>query len=236
MAHTVLLNNVDHKDLRVITDRRAGLGDDVMFAVTFAAEFRNLQAHYPIVFHKTTDGASFQPIALLGFEEGQNLFLGPEGWDADTLPLAIERQPFLIGMAGDGLVMHVDLDSPRISRTEGEPLFLPYGGSTNYLEEMNSVLLALHQGLQSTPAFIAALLAHDLLESFVFDVEGADGSQSRLAGYYTINEERLNALAGDALAELHRAGHLQPVFMAVASLSNLRALVGRQQRRQVGGR
>ena len=39
-----------------------------MFALTFPAEFRNLQAHYPIVFRKTRDG-QFQPIALFGFRE-----------------------------------------------------------------------------------------------------------------------------------------------------------------------
>ena len=49
----MLLNNVDHKDLRVITTRGAEYGDDVMFALTFPAEFRNIQAHYPIVFRKT---------------------------------------------------------------------------------------------------------------------------------------------------------------------------------------
>lgn len=231
MANTVLLNNVDHKALRVITQRSAAYGDEVMFAVTFAAEFRNLQAHYPIVFLKSPDGASFQPIALFGFQEGQNLFLGPQGWDAHYVPLAVERQPFLIGVAGDELMMHVDLDSPRIGVGAGEPAFLPHGGTTEFLERMNSVLLAIHEGLQSNPAFIAALLEHELLESFVFDVERPDGSMNRLAGFYTINEERLAALDGDALARLHQAGHLQAVFMAVASVSNFRALVERQNQR-----
>jgi SapC len=92
---------------------------------------------------------------------------------------------------------------------------------------MTSVLLAIHQGLQSTPAFVAALLAHDLLEPFVFDLELADGSRSRLSGFYTINEERLQALGGGALEQLSRAGHLQAAFMAVASLSQLRALIVR---------
>ena len=57
-------------------------GDAVMSAVTFPAEFRSLQAHYPIVFRKSQDGTTFEPVALFGFEEGQNLFLGPHGWDA----------------------------------------------------------------------------------------------------------------------------------------------------------
>lgn len=229
MANTVLLNNIDHADLRVVTRRGAEYGDAVMFALTFPDEFRSLQAHYPIVFRKTADGATFVPMALFGLREGQNLFLGPDGWDASYVPLAIERQPFLIGNSSGEWVVHVDLDSPRIA-LDGEPVFRTHGGTTEYLERMSSVLLAIHEGLQRTPAFVAALLEHELLESFVFDVELPDGSQNRLAGFYTINEERLNRLDGVALERLHRAGHLQAIYMALASLSNLRGLVERMGR------
>ena len=231
MANTVLLNNIDHKDLRVDTGRGAALGDDVMCALTFPAEFRNMQAHYPIVFRKTADGA-FQPFALFGFKEGQNLFLEDGRWDATYLPLAIERQPFLIGTAGDELVIHVDLDSPRISMGNGagETVFLKHGGTTVFLDRVNSVLLTLHQGLQSTSAFVDALLQQDLLESFVLDVQLDDGSQHRLTGFYTINEDRLNRLDGHALERLNRAGHLEPIYMAIASLSNLRVLIERMNR------
>ena len=232
MSTPVLLNNVDHKDLRVLTQRGAAYGDNVMLVHTFAAEFRNLQAHYPIVFQKTAQGA-FHPVALLGFQEGQNLFLKAGGWDASYLPLAMEREPFLIGKQGEELLVHVDLDSPRISRSEqGQALFLPHGGSSEHLERVTSVLLAIHEGLQGTPAFAAALLAHELLESFVLDVEAPDGSVQRLAGFYTIDEERLARLQGEALQQLHRAGYLEPVFMAVASLSKLRELIERQNQRE----
>lgn len=237
MANTVLLNNVDHHQLRVVTSRAAEYGDNVMFVLTFPAELRDLQAHYPIVFRKTFDGIGFEALALLGFEDGENLFLGAQGWDAHYLPLAIERQPFLIGVAGDELMVHVDLDSPRLGTgtSTGEAVFLPHGGSTEYLERINSTLLAIHQGLQATPAFISALLSHELLESFVLDIELDDGSQNRLAGFYTINEERLASLGGAALESLSRAGYLQPIYMALASLSNLRALIERKNRRHAGG-
>ena len=71
MPNTALLNNIDHRELRIITARGAEYGDDVMVAMTFPGEFRNIQAHYPIVFRKTAEG-QFQPLALLGFQERQN--------------------------------------------------------------------------------------------------------------------------------------------------------------------
>jgi hypothetical protein len=236
MSNNVLLNNVDHKNLRVVTSRGADYGDSVMCALTFPAEFRDLQAHYPIVFRKTTDGAGFEAVALFGFQDGENLFLAANGWDATYLPLAIERQPFLIGIGGEELMVHVDLDNPRISSTAGEPVFLPHGGTTEFLERMNSALLTIHQGLQAAPAFISALLSLELLESFVLDVELDDGSQNRLAGFYTVNEDRLGGLGGDALERLHRAGHLQALYMVIASLSNFRALIERKNRLHAGNR
>lgn len=236
MPRTVLLNNVDHQDLRIVTRRSAELGDAVMSAVTFPAEFRSLQAHYPIVFRKLADGTGFEPVALLGLEEGRNLFLSDGRWDATHVPMSIERLPFYIGRDDGELVVHVDLDSPRIAlgEGEGEAVFLPHGGSTPFLERMSSLLLAIHQGLQGTPAFVAAMLAHDLLEPFVFEVQRPDGARGRLVGYYTLHEERLQALDGEVLQRLSRAGHLQAAYMAVASLSQLRVLVERSARADGG--
>ncbi|OYU46839.1 MAG: peptidase [Burkholderiales bacterium PBB4] len=236
MSYPVLLNNLDHKDLRIITAHGPQYGDSLMTALSFPQEFRNLQAHYPIVFFKSEDGTTFQSAALLGFEERENLFLSAGHWDASYVPLTIARQPFSIGKAEGELVLHVDLNSPRISRTEGEPVFLEYGGNTDFLNRMGSTLLCIHEGLQQVPAFSAALIELNLLESFVFDVELPDGSQHRLAGCYTIHEERLQALDGPVLERLSRAGFLQPIFMAIASLSHLSALAERKRRAYVAHR
>lgn len=232
MTSHVPLNNIDHRDLRVVTARGAAYGDDVMAAVTFPGEFRNIQACYPIVFQKAADGTGFQPLALLGLREGQNLFLREGRWDAPYLPLAIERQPFLIGFEADGQpVVHVDLDSPRIGRGEGEgqgePVFLPYGGMTEHLERISSVLQALHDGLQRTPAFVDALLKHELLEAFALEFEGPGGAPQRWSGCYTIHEERLSRLGAAALGELNAGGHLLDIYMAVASVARFRDLIDR---------
>lgn len=227
MANPVLLNNIDHKDLHVQTGRGAHFGDNVMSSLTFPSEFRDVQACYPIVFRKTANG-DFEAHALFGFQEGENLFLGMHGWEAPYVPLAIERQPFLIGMNGDELTIHVDLENPRLSTTSGERVFLPHGGTSEYLERVNSALLSIHLGLQQARGFQAALLEHQLLESFVFDIALDDGVQYRLAGFYAINEERLSALPGSVLERLNRSGYLQAIYMAIASMSNFRTLIERK--------
>lgn len=229
MSRHVLLNNIDHHALRVDTARSVALGDNVMSAPVFLTEFRNVQTHYPIVFAKAAEGG-WQPVALFGLQEGQNLYLDERGWDAGYVPLAHARQPFLIGRDGDALMVHIDLDSPRVATDRGEPLFREHGGTTDYLDRMTSMLLALHEAIPTTAAFANALSTHGLLESFVLDVEFEDGGQGRLAGFHTINEERVRALDGRALSVLHQAGHLEAIFMAMASLGHLRGLIDRANR------
>jgi len=238
MATHALLNNVDHKHLRVITARGARYGDAVMSALTFPAEFRELQAYYPIVFARNADGSAFDALALFGFEDGENLFLDeaegrPARWDAAAIPLSVERQPFLIGRGAEELSIHIDMDHPRVtaaSADDGEALFLTYGGTSEYLERIASVLRTLHDGLDAAKAFSAALVELELLESFVLDIELDDGSQNRLGGFYTIHEERLLALSAEQLERLNRAGYLQAIYMAVASLSQFRGLIDRKNR------
>lgn len=239
MANHALLNNVDHKNLKIITARSADYGDNVMYTMTFADEFRSIQAHYPIFFRKQADTGQFQAVAVFGFEEGENLYLRDDGWDATYIPLTIERQPFLIGFQSvqggapeeRKTVIHVDMDSPRVSETEGEAVFLEHGGLTQYLDRVNSVLHTIHEGVERDAAFIEALLEFELLESFTLDVELDNGAKYRMAGFYTINEEKLGELDGEALAKLNHDGHLQAIYMAVASLSNIRELISRRNAR-----
>ena len=233
MAKIELLNNIDHKNLKVKIERSAELGDDVWFTPTFPQEFRVLQNHYPIVFTKNTETGQFQAVALLGFEAGENLFLDENGWNASYIPLSIMRQPFLIGyqraekdgVAIKEMVVSVDMDNPRVNESEGEAVFLEHGGSSVYLEQVTSLLKLISDGFERNSAFIDMLMGMDLLESFVLDVELDDGSQHLMSGFYTINEESLAGLTGDDLVILNNNGHLEPIYMAIASMSNIPKLI-----------
>jgi hypothetical protein len=239
MAKHELLNNIDHKDLKIVTTRSADYGDDVMWALTFAAEFRSVQSHYPIFFRKDSSSGKFHAVAMFGFEGKENLFLADDRWDAAYVPLSVERQPFLIGYqrssdtdpADQQMVIHIDMESPRVGHDDGEPVFKAHGGLTPYLERINSILLMIHEGLENDARFIEAILAIGLLEPFTLDVELKDGSKNRLSGFYTIDEDKLRMLDGDTLAKLNSASHLMPIYMVVASMSKIRDLIDRRNSR-----
>lgn len=238
MTHHVALSSQAHRLLRINTACAADLGDGVRSCITFPAEFRNIQNHYPILFQLNPAREAFSILALLGFENGENLFLADGRWDARYRPLTMAIQPFLIGMPGTpggDKQVHIDLASPRISADTGTRVFDDDGRPTPMLEAITDRLAAVDAGYQASGAFVDCLVEHDLLEPFTLDIVLDDGAKNRLIGFHTINEDRLRELDAAALGAMHAAGHLFPTFMAVASLSNLAALVDRKNRLQARG-
>lgn len=230
MPNIQLVTTVDHKNTRIITRKSKELGDGVMSAATFPLEFRNLQSHYPILFQKGADNERFNAVALFGFEDGENLFLDAKGWNATYIPLMMRRQPFHIGLQkgpseDTTRVMQINMDSPRVSEVEGERLFLDQGGNTEFLEQMAVLLETIHLWNEQGKQFDEVLVELDLLEPVTFDITLENGRQSQLLGFYTINEEKLKALPGEMLERLNNMDYLMPIYMAIASLSNIAKLL-----------
>lgn len=235
MSQYEVLSSEKHRLIRVKSGYSAVMGDAVMYAMTYPMEFRDIQSFYPILFTKDPNTGGFFAAALLGFEADQNLFLRDDGWDATYVPALVQRQPFLIATGGEGdtrpPVVSLDLDHPRVSQTDGEALFDTGGEPSEFLRRKVALLDKLHRGLQHGSGFVNMLLQHELLEQITFDIAFNDGSKKTLQGFYSIAEERLYQLEGDVLESLNKAGYLQPVFMAVASLSRVRDLIERRNRR-----
>ncbi len=239
MSRHAILTQEEHAAVRVRTEHSAELGDAVQASFTVPLEFRRIQHDYPILFRRDPATGRFAALALLGFEAGENLFLDGDRWAADYKPMALAVQPFLVGRSSDGnapIQLHIDLDHPRISTSgEGVMLFDSTGLPTPFLEQVGEMLAELDSGHRASDSFFAALARHELLEPFSLDVELLDGSQHRMVGYHLINEERLRELDAESVAELHAEGHLMPIFMALASLSNLPRLIALKHNRNVNG-
>ncbi|MCH8536806.1 MAG: SapC family protein [Alkalimonas sp.] len=226
MATIELLNNVDHLDVKIRTERSPELGDNQMFCLSFPAEFRAAQAYYPILFYKDGNTGQFMPVLLLGFQAGENLFVQQQGWQAGYVPLDIAREPFTIGLQNNERVIHLDTAHPKVSRTTGEALFLEFGGNSPYLQRVAEQLETLHHGMTDAKQFSQQLLALELIESFVLDVTLNNDQQHSLHGFYTINEPRLAQLSGEQLAQLQQAGYLDAIYMMLASQSQFARLIG----------
>jgi hypothetical protein len=234
MAKHLLLNNITHKDLKIIARHSPAFGDNVGSTLTFPTEFADVHREYPILFQKNPDTGKFQSVVLLGLKSNENLFLDEfGGWKANYIPAVIERGPFLIGFqdqSRDGgsertPVIHVDMEHPRISETEGEAVFLDHGGLSPYLEKISKILNRIYDGMQISDAMFAAFAELDLIEPVNLEIELNDREVYRLHGNYTIHQEKLANLDGADLERLNRSGFLRCAFLAVESLGNIQRLV-----------
>src|SRR6187200_2813056 len=179
MSQLVMLNNIAHKNLRVINRFGAEFGDNVGTVPVYPTEFIDVHGEYPIFFRKDATTGEYSSVALLGFDRNENLYLNEGRWDAHYIPGIVARGPFLIGFQEQEVdgetrrepVIHVDLDHPRISKTEGETVFLPQGGNSPYLERVSLVLRGIRDGLEMSKAMFATYTALDLIEPVTLEIK-----------------------------------------------------------------
>lgn len=202
-----------------------------MFIPVYTSEMRALQSNFPLMIYKSPSDGSFSPIALFGFEQGENLFIDEDRWVSQYIPMLIQRGPLMIATDGQtetgepSRVIAIDMEHPNVSDADGEPLFLEFGGNTAYLDRLATMLEGIHQGHSLTPLFIDALNQHNLITAISLKITLKNGQDHALEGFYAIDDERLQALNEDAITDLHRRGHLLPAFMMVASQSQLKRLI-----------
>ena len=228
MTHIVALNDLVHRTVRVQAEAAAKFGDNQRFVQVVVTEFSLLVTHYPILFSKDTDTGAFFCGAMLGIDEGENLFLkeggaGHEGYR----PLNLQRAPFFV--CGDDLA--IDLDHPRVGADTGQALFNDRGEPTPYLESIKAAFQQLKPGIEMTKRFIETLLKLNLLEPIDIVLGFDDGSKRNLADLYTVNQEGLRMLPDASIVELFRRGYLQLIYLLIASLKQIPVLAKKKNDR-----
>jgi len=226
------LNSVQHASLRIIRKYSAALGDNVMTCLAFTTEMRTLQGTYPLLLQRIEGNATPLPVALLGLENNENLFLcaSESGWTTEIIPMMMQKGPFYIAKEQDnsGAVRNVialDERHPKLSLETGENLFSDAGGHSLYLERIIALLENIEGSHPHTLEFATTLDALELITPLDFKFTLDDGSVHTLTGFYGLDEERLQSLPSDTLHSLHQKGHLLPLFMMLASQSQISRLM-----------
>lgn len=237
MTNIVLLDNVDHADLRVAQGYGPAFGDAINQARVFPTEFEALQREYPILFRRDATGV-MQAVVLLGLDRDENLFLADGGWRARYVPAIQRRGPFSIrvetapGSGVQDLKINVDLDDPRITADGGEPVFRRHGGATPYLDAVSLALQTLYEGVEASEPMFRALSDAGLIEPVAISITVGEALRYDLEDFHAVSRERLAALDGPALERLHRAGWLATAFHAASSLSNIDRLIEMKNRKE----
>lgn len=194
-------------------------------------EFPMAQRHFPIVF---SSGDEPVPLALLGMNEGVNVFVDDEGTLTSTiyLPAYARRYPFMLAKLRpdtDELSLCFDPTSGLVGEfDEGAPLFEGEEPS----EATKATLQFCEQfevAGQKTASFVAELKKHDLLMDGELTLQ-TDGQEQPFVyrGFRMVDENKLRELRGDVLRGWNQNGLLPLIYAHLFSLELVRDIFGRQ--------
>jgi hypothetical protein len=208
-------------------------------------EFGPAALSYPVIFV----GEDYNPVVVMGLEEGQNLFATPElGFEVDAyIPCYIRRYPFVLaGAEGaqDGIenrmLVGIDAAYPYIAEGAEYAFFEADGEPTQYTKNCIQFCNDFDTQVRTTRNFVAMLKDLDLFEvrSAGFTPQNADGSPAgetrKIADFFAVSEVKLNALPAEKLAELRSNGALQQIYAHLNSLFGWERLIVRAVARNNG--
>lgn len=242
MAHLVAVQPAQHQQLYVLPEQVDVHAAGQNLIPVVPAELTHVATQLPLVLAKSGETGQFVLAALTGFAPNENLLMQQGRWLGLYLPLQIQRQPFFVGKANpddNDYVVCIDLDSPATGQNQPLPvgaelLFFADGSETDFYRQAKQRLVQLLQGEQQRDALIDVLLQCRLLQPMSLDITFADQSTTRLNGLYTIDADKLAALAPEQVVQLHQQGHLAAIYAILGSAAQIYALIARKNQQLAG--
>jgi hypothetical protein len=232
---TVALNRTLHADLTISpSPNRFRFAADLLTVMLATSEFYDASRQYPIVFTISPE-KRVQCVALLGFQEGENLFVDKDGqWDGRYIPAYLRRYPFITtdeNTEGKATVCF-DETFDGFNRQGGTPLFRN-GEPSEKLAEIQSFLQNYLLLLKQSWLFGDMLLEKGLLREISATANLVNGQMYGLSGIYVVDEKKLSLLSDDEVTTMFRDGSLPLVYAHLLSLRNLPELADRKGTRNV---
>ncbi|HZU63618.1 MAG TPA: SapC family protein [Novosphingobium sp.] len=227
----VPLNSREHASWKSrTTDRATWLVGQHAVPLT-VEEFPQAQRHFPIVF---SVGDNPVPLALMGLNEGINVFVDDEGKVADNiyLPAYARRYPFMLARLtpdAQELSLCFDPNSDLIGEgEEGTPLFDGEEPSQT-TKEMLGFCEQFEQAGARTAAFVQELIEHKLLIDGEVAIRQEGNEQPFIyRGFLMVDQNKLREVRGDVLRKWNQSGLLPLVIAHLFSLDLMREIFARQ--------
>jgi hypothetical protein len=226
------LNSRDHAGWHARSvDRASWVGSQHAIPLT-VDEFAQAQRHFPIVF---SAGDKPVPLALMGLNEGINVFFDEEGKAVEDfyVPAYIRRYPFLLAKLdpnSDQMSLCFDPTSDLLGEfEEGQALFTGEQASEHTKNLLQFCEQFEEAGLR-TQNFVEELEKAGLLMDGEVAIQRNDAPDRPFIyrGFRMVNQEKLRELRGDQLRKWNEIGLLPLIFAHLFSLDLMRVIFARQ--------
>lgn len=191
-----------------------------VFCPLVAHEMPKAMQTLPIGF--AVQGEHFFPVALQGLKAGENLLVAPDGrWLATYVPAPYRGHPFRMADSENGeRVLCIDESSGLLSTESGEAIFdedgKPAANILQFLQFFNSI----DENRELTQRICNVLQRHELIQPWVITLK----NERKVEGLFRIDEERLNKLSAEGLAEIHALGGMALVYCQLLSMQHVALL------------
>jgi hypothetical protein len=195
----------------------------------------------PIIFV----GEEKLPLGVMGLNSGDNMFVRDDGMfePGVYIPAYVRRYPFVYANddTNNQMVLCIDRAAEFIVEGGDMPFFEADGQPSEYTKNCIEFCNNFEMERQRTTSFVDLLKSLDLFETkeatfTPTNPDGSAGEPQRIAEYFGVSEEKLNALAPEKLVELRQNGALQQIYAHLLSLVGWDRLVAiamsRQQQQQ----
>lgn len=225
------LNSRDHGKWRSrTTDKAKWLAGQHAVPLT-VEEFPQAQRHLPIIF---SSGDNPVPLALMGLNEGINVFVDDEGMVTDQtyVPAYARRYPFMLAKLNpdaQDLSLCFDPTTDLIGEFEDGTELFDGEAPTEACKATLSFCEQFEVAGQKTQVFMEELIKHKLLMDgeVAIQQEGND-KPFVYSGFQMIDEKKLKEMPGNVLRQWNQSGLLPLIYAHLFSLSLMSDIFGRQ--------
>lgn len=228
------LKSTDHSHLRLLPVTDHSYARSELVAPIVIDEIADVAREYPIVF--PTGGAL--PVALMGVEKDSNAYVGVKGeWLANYIPAHIRQYPLTMARvpgaaatpkdesqadAPERFVVLLDVESPLVSATDGEPLFRADGKPGPAAAQRMRLMEQMPTRARLTQRLVQAIEAAGVLTERAIRIRRTGEADRQVTGVRVIDEAALNKLDDATFSQLRASGALPLVYAALLSWANFR--------------
>ena len=168
------------------------------------------------------------PIAVMGLNAGDNIFLRPDGLfePGVYVPAYIRRYPFVFANDDTAKQMVLCIDRAAefiVDKGYDQAFFEADGQPSQYTKNCIEFCNNFEIERQRTVSFVQILKDLDLFETKVasftpMNADGTQGEPQKIAEYFGVSEDKLNNLPLEKVAEIRANGALAQIYAHLLSL------------------
>lgn len=233
MTNIVVLNNRDHRDLKILDYLSAPVHIFKNAVCLYPDEYQHAALNQAILFSKDKNTGQFKSIVLFGIETNENLYVDLDNnWEDIYIPMELMAKPFsYVSDENNQPLLSLDLDCEYLNDTNGAEIYHTDGKPTDRLLQVASVIKEIIRQQEILDRFISTLMDLELIEACNINVTLSNEKKISLQSLYILNRDKLARLDHKSYQCLKENGLTSYIDTILNSEKHISSLIERTNTR-----